>query len=53
VFSRELGQAVRDYNELQRQMRAAAPAGGGPRRPQQPNPLQATIQGGATFGTGF
>jgi hypothetical protein len=49
VFSRELGQAVRDYNMAQRQQRAAASGSG--QRPQRPNPLQATIEGGATFGT--
>jgi hypothetical protein len=53
VFSRELGQAVRDYNAMKREMRAATAGARSGRRPQQPNPLQATIQGGATFGQGY
>jgi len=50
VFSREFGEAVRAHNQLQREMRAATAGARGGRRPQRPNPLQATIEGGATFG---
>jgi hypothetical protein len=53
VFSREFGEAVLAHNQLQREMRAATAGARGGRRQQQPNPLQATIQGGATFGQGF
>lgn len=51
VFSREFGEAVRAHNQLQREMRAATAGSRSGRRPQQPNPLQATIGAGATFGT--
>jgi hypothetical protein len=50
VFSREFGAAVRERNMAQQQgqrQRSGAP------RKAPSNPLSATIQGGATFGTGF
>jgi hypothetical protein len=49
VFSRELGTYVRDYKAAQ-QNGAGSKSRGNPRAPQ-PNPMMATIQGGATFGT--
>lgn len=49
VFSRELGQVVRDYNLAQR-MGGKSPS---PINPKDPNPATATVQGGPTFGQGF
>jgi hypothetical protein len=49
VFSKEFGQAVRDYNAMQKQK------GGGSTSPMKPRelttPTQLTMQGGATYGT--
>lgn len=49
IFSRELGTYVRDY-KLAQQNGAGSKGRSNP-RPAQPNPMQATIQNGATFGT--
>lgn len=50
VFSREYGNAVREYNQGQQQ--AQQQRSGRPGKAPT-NPLNATIQGGATFGHGF
>jgi hypothetical protein len=48
IFSREYGNAVRQYNMDQQQQHMKR--GGGELRPPKPAPLAATISGGATFG---
>lgn len=51
IFSKEMGQVVRDYNTMQKQK------GGGSTSPMAPkspaSPLATTLQNGATFGAGF
>lgn len=49
VFSKELGQVVRDYN-LAQKMGGRSPS---PINPKDPSPAAATVQGGPTFGQGF
>ena len=49
VFSREYGNAVRQFNMDQQQ--ALQSRGGGDLKTPKPAPLQTTIQSGATFGT--
>lgn len=51
VFSREYGEAVRAFTMQQQQQQMKR--GGGELRPPKAAPLNATIQGGATFGQGF
>lgn len=50
VFSKELGQYVRDYNLVDQAQKQQARSGTGQTTPRQPSPLDSTIQGGATFG---
>jgi hypothetical protein len=50
VFSHEFGDVIASYNERKKQ---GAGSSGAPKRKQTADPLKSTIQGGATFGTGF
>lgn len=51
VFSKEFGKTILDYNDRQKKQGPGGGGGGG--RKPSPSPMQATIEAGATFGTGF
>ena len=49
IFSKEFGNTVRDYMAMQKQKGGGTTA---PMKPKRPASLDATMEGGATFGLG-